>query len=256
MEFNDFAIDLAKQAGKLMRDNFKLGMAREWKDDGTILTETDKAINKLVIESIKATFPDHGIIAEEGSEYNNEEFTWVCDPVDGTGAFNQAVPFFVFSLALTKDGEPILGVIYDPILDRLFFAEKGKGSTLNGKPIHVNDNKDIHKSTIGSTYWRRAKYDLSQTEYYFDQDDILFYEYMSIAYYCALVAAGQVEAAIFPGEKPWDVAAGKIIIEEAGGKTTDLFNDTQPYNAETKGFIGSNGLIHDELTAIIKKTMR
>src|SRR3989344_508119 len=150
MEYREFAIKLAKQAGKIIKDNFTSNMKKEWKSDNTPVTETDLKINQLVIDAVKKHFPTHSIIAEEGSyKVDNSEYSWVCDPVDGTIPFSHGIPTCAFSLALVKNGAPILGVIYDPFIDRLFFAEKNKHAFLNDKMIKVSDKKDLENSVIG-----------------------------------------------------------------------------------------------------------
>src|SRR3989344_1795821 len=139
----EFAKGIAREAGALMRQNFTLGMKKEWKDDDTPLTKTDLAINQLVLEAVQKKYPEHSYIGEEGNNIKESEYTWVCDPVDGTIPFSHGYPTFAFSLALTKNGESILGVIYDPIMDRLVHAEKGRGAFLNGKRIAVRKESKI-----------------------------------------------------------------------------------------------------------------
>lgn len=253
-----FAINLAKEAGKIIKDNFILGMAKEWKEDNTPVTITDHKINKLVIDEVKKYWPAHSILAEEESQLDGDgEFVWVCDPIDGTIPFSHGVPTCVFSLALVKNGEPILGVVYDPFMDRLYFAEKGKGAYLNEKKIFVSKSAIIRNSVLGIPNWRDATYNLYELV-----KDLginhrgLIINLASIIYMSVMVANGEFIAAVFPGDKAHDAAAVKIIVEEAGGKVTDIFGNEQRYDQDTNGFLASNGIVHDELLEIIKNTVK
>ena len=258
MDYKTFALQLAQEAGKIIRKNFMLGMKKEWKEDNTPLTETDLAINKLVLDSIKKEFPSHSLIAEEESNFNeNSEFVWVCDPLDGTIPFSHGIPTCVFSLALVKKGEVILGVVYDPFMDRMFFAEKGRGAFLNNKKIHVSDSKTIKsKLTCVVPRMKKAPYDLSDFAKELMKREAIPINLMSITYMGALVANGEFIATAFPETHPHDTAALKVIVEEAGGKVTDLFGNEQRYDRDIKGHLITNGLIHKELVELIKKTVK
>lgn len=137
-EYKDVAIELAKSAGDTMRHHFTIGMKITWKADKTPVTIADTKINALVIKVIKDTFPTHGVLGEEASDYEvGDKYLWVCDPIDGTIPYSHGIPTSVFSLALVKDGEPILGVVYDPFMERMFFAQKGEGAFMNEQIINV-----------------------------------------------------------------------------------------------------------------------
>lgn len=248
-KYKKVAVDLAYEAGKIMRKNFGLGMKKEWKSDDTPLTETDLDVNSLVIKTLLKEFPAHSVLGEEESRMvEGSEYTWVCDPVDGTAPFSHGYPTFAFSLALTKNGESVLGVIYDPMLDRLLVGVKGEGATLNGKKIFVSKknslqnafiNLDIKKRLVGikelliDTSWASTIY--------------------SAVYVSMLVACGEFEAEIFEYTSPWDAAAVKIIIEEAGGKVTDLDGNEQRYDQKINGFIASNGVLHEQILQMVQQ---
>lgn len=247
-QYKKIAIDLAYESGEIMRNNFSLGMKKEWKGDNTPLTETDTRINKLVIDTISKHFPDHSILGEEGSKMiESSEYTWVCDPIDGTIPFSHGYPTFVFSLALTKNGESILGVIYDPMLDRLLVAEKGKGATMNNKPISVSKISSFATAQINLD----AKLELTRLREIFPKESRIS-TLLSAVYSGLLVACGEFVAEIFEHKHPWDGAAVKIIVEEAGGKVTDIFGNEQRYDREINGFVASNGIMHDKIIALIK----
>ena len=225
-------------------------MEKTWKSDDTPLTKTDLAVNKLVLDELSKNFPTHGIIAEEESLKKNSEYQWVCDPLDGTVPFSHGYPIFTFALALVKNGEPIMGIIYDPILDRLFYAEKGKGAFLNDKKIKVSDQKRLNDYSI---------IELNVYEKLVKLPEILLAQgcyiasFVSACYASSLVAAGQFVANIYDYKNPWDGAAVKLIVEEAGGKVTDIFGKDQRYDRKINGFIASNGFVHQELVELCKK---
>ncbi len=254
------AMKLAKQAGKIILTNFKASsqkaMPKVWKPDNTVVTETDRIINKLVIKTLKSNFPDHGIIAEEGSMYNNEKYTWVCDPVDGTTFFAHGLPNSVFGLALLEDGMPIIGVLYDPFTDRLLGAAKGKGAFLNAKPVRVSNLKTIKGGVFGVLpFSPRSGLDL--TELYkslvLKGAKILNVPILNMA---LLIGCGKMSGVVFPMQDPWDAAPAKIIIEEAGGKVTDLFGQNQRYDKETTGFVVTKGKIHGQLLDVVQKVLK
>jgi myo-inositol-1(or 4)-monophosphatase len=248
MDHKSFAIGLAKEAGNIIKKNFTLGMKKEWKDDFSPITETDRAINQLVIESVKKEFPGYGVLAEEGSMPADSEYVWVCDPVDGTTPFSHGYPTFVFSLALTKNGESILGVIYDPICNRLVIAERGKGAFLNGQKMRVSAETELTKTSFVNL---DGDYKLLGLREWLIKDKDC---YISTLYACVyggfLVAAGEFSAQVYEYDKPWDAAAVKIVVEEAGGKVTDLLGQEQRYDQPINGFIAGNAAINGQLVAV------
>ena len=253
MQPKEFAIDLAHQAGKIIRSNFTLSMKKEWKADGTPLTESDTIINQLVVDGVKKHFPDHGLIAEEGGSFNETaEYVWLCDPIDGTIPFSHGIPVCAFSLALVKNGQPILGVIYDPFIDRLFFAEQGQGATMNGQPIKVSEHANVNQGLVGLNSWPSALYDFVTLFKTISDQGAKVINCCSIVYTGMLVASGDLIANVWPGSTPWDVAALKIIVEEAGGKVTDLYGHEQKYNQGVKGALITNGLLHKSMLDLLK----
>lgn len=252
MNEKTIAVGLAKEAGAIMRTNFIHGMKKEWKADGTPLTATDTAVNALVVEKISAAFPNHGILTEESAEVNpNAEYAWVCDPVDGTIPFSHGVPTAVFSLALVRDGKPILGVIYDPFMDRLFTAEEGKGAELNGKPIRVSESASFKHEVFSAVIWPGVVEVLIPLVQTVVRQGAIQLSCGSNVYAGALVATGELCASVFPGTFPWDVAAVKILVEEAGGRVTDIHGNDQRYDRAINGAIISNGKVHDQLLSLM-----
>ena len=242
----EFATALAKEAGAMIKAGFGLNTKVELKEDKSPLTVTDTAINTFVIESVKKTFPTHSILGEEGSfTVQGSTFTWVCDPIDGTMPFSLGIPISTFSLALVENGIPILGVIYDPFTDRLYTAEKGKGCFLNGEQVHVSTRSDLSTAFISND--SRKFFDINMP--------LLSLGARVMKFYCctcpgALLTCGQFDVVLFGGTSAWDIAALKILIEEAGGKVTDRFGDEQRYDQPLNGAILSNGLFHDQILTL------
>ena len=228
-----------------MLANFGLGMKKEWKADSSPVTKTDIAVNQLVIDQVAKFFPAHNVLGEEQSSLKNKsEYLWVCDPVDGTVPFSHGIPTFVFSLALVKDGEPILGLVYDPFMDRIFFAEKNKGAFLNGKKIKVN-KLDMSRGVIG---WDNAGMSEMRKKF----PNIACICLWCICYEGALVASGELQATYYGHIYAHDIAALKVIVEEAGGKVTDKQGKEQRYDQKINGALISNGLVHKQLLKALK----
>lgn len=253
----EFAKRLARQAGKIMLKYFDHESETEIKSDNTPVTIADKEVNQMVIDEVKKHFPEDGVYGEEDSFGKDRARLWVCDPIDGTSSFAMSVPIAVFSLALVVDGEPVLGVIYDPFLDKLYEATVGCGAWCNGGKLSVSTDRLDKLSRINVNWWPNEEYDVLPKAYELSQATGCRVSSMgSAAKAGVLVANGQLAATIFPGktDKNVDVAAVKVIVEEAGGKTTDLFGKDQRYNQSIQGFIASNGLVHDGLVELFKES--
>lgn len=218
----------------------------EIKTDNTPVTIADKKINSLVIEELKKHFDDV-IIGEEESigEYGSGR-RWFCDPIDGTKAFIFGVPTAMFSLALVEDGRPVLGVCYDPFLDRLYTAVKGGGSYCNDKQLHVS-NKNIEHATVAISA-RITKKRYQHIEFLLDKK-IPLMALGGAVYKSCLVARGRIEGYLEVGISAHDIAAMELIIEEAGGLVTGLAGEILDYRKPFKGAAISNGVIHYELVA-------
>lgn len=251
--FKNVGEELALRAGELIKSNFTIGMKKEWKADNSPLTLTDKAINRLVIETIKKQFPEHGILGEEESDVNGNEFIWVCDPIDGTIPFSHGIPTSTFSLALTHKGDVKLGIVYDPYMDRMFVAEKGEGAFLNGKKIAVSEAVDFKNTVVSVGVWPEAFYNLQEVKMAVQKEGARSVSLACFTYGGMLVACGELVAASYASRNPWDVAAIKVIVEEAGGVCTDLEGNDQRYDRPVKGFIATNGKVHKKLLSFIDR---
>ena len=237
-----------------MRKNFVLGVRKKWKADGTPLTKADLQVNRLVVSAVRKRFPSHSVLAEEGSSLRPSEFVWVCDPIDGTTPFSHGYPTFIFSLALTRNGKSIFGVLYDPIANRLAVAEKGRGTLINGRRSHVRRERTINdRSFINLDGDSRL---IGVRAHLLEKKNCWVSTLYSCAYASLLVAAGEFTAEVFEYKNPWDGAAAKIIVEEAGGRVTDILGKEQRYDRPLNGFIASNGSVHGELVKVVRSVLR
>jgi myo-inositol-1(or 4)-monophosphatase len=249
---SQFCKKIAYQAGDLMIEHFQPGVEQREKADKTIVTIADEAINQMVIDEVEHTYPDHSVYGEEASSNKSGEYAWVCDPIDGTVPYTNGVPISVFSLALVRDGEPIVGVVYDPFMKRMYSAIKGNGAFLNDQPIKVSELGLERHATINVEWWPEAAYDIDTTLHNISLDTYAYVLHLgSVISASCLVAWGRYEACVFAGTtgKNVDIAAIKVIVEEAGGKVTDIQGNEQRYDTDINGAIISNGKIHEELVA-------
>jgi myo-inositol-1(or 4)-monophosphatase len=250
--FEKLAKDLAAQAGQIMLNNFKLGMDSEWKEDDTPLTVSDSTINQLVIDEVKAHFPDHGVLGEEDSFGTEREYLWVVDPVDGTMPFSQGIPTSVFSLALVHKGETIVGVVQDPFADRQYLALNGGSAYVNGAKMQVNTQDELGPKTFVNIagHSKVKGFDAIAMLASLDKKKVRVSKNFSAIYWALPVATGQHAGAFIMLEYPWDGAAVSRIVAEAGGKVTDLRGHERSWNQPGEGIILSNGVIHDQLLEI------
>lgn len=257
-EYLEFAKTIAREAGEIMRCYYGTQPDSEFKADNSIVTVADKEINRHVIDRIREVYPDHDIDGEEESSLQGSDHVWVCDPIDGTVPFSIELPVSVFSLALVVDGEPVVGVVYHPVSDTMYTAVKGGGATLNGKPISVNKTPLDNTALLNVDWWSDAQYD-TMSPMMAAARDRGFYFIMagSTTHASVLVAHGGLVANVFAGTKGKhvDIAAAKVIVEEAGGKVTDLYGNNQRYDGDIKGAILSNGIAHDEIVEIMKESL-
>lgn len=256
-DYLEFAKEIAKKAGEIMLKYFNMDNIANYKDDNTIVTLADTEINQYLIKRVKEEFPEHSVDGEEDA-FGKSNHVWVCDPIDGTAMYARHIPVAVFSLALVVDGKPIVGVVYDIFTDNLYTAIKDKGAFKNNKKILVNNCclTDI-KSVSHFDIWPNAPYHINEVIEELGKKTY-FVSIGSIIRACVCIASGEFTLAIFPGtkHKNCDIAAIKIIVEEAGGKVTDLFGEEQRYDTDINGAIISNGLVHNEVIETIKKFVK
>lgn len=252
IKYLEFAKNIALEAGKIMLRFFNSNNGASYKGDRTIVTLADKEINSYLISRVKEVFPTHAVDGEE-EQFGSSDYVWVCDPVDGTAMYARHVPVAVFSLALVVDGVPQIGVIYDVFTNSMFSAVKGEGAYRNGEKITVNDFALEDVRSFGH-------YDMMNNLDYNVYDivkelgkKINLVCIGSAIRACSCVAAGDFNFTIFPANKNCDMAAAKVIVEEAGGKVTDLFGNEQRYDRDIDGALVSNGVVHEEVLEAIRK---
>lgn len=253
----DFAKNIAYKAGDIMLKYFKDNNEASYKFDETIVTKADTEINSYLIKKVKEVFPEHSVDGEE-EKFWSSEYVWVCDPVDGTAMYARHIPVAVFSLALVVNGISLLGVVYDPFTDNLYYAIKGQGAFKNDKQIRVNNIKlDDKRSVSNFDMWPNSEYNIYDAINELGKKTY-FVSVGSVIRACMCVASGEFNLAIFPGtkHKNCDIAAVKVIVEEAGGKVTNLFGNEQNYNQDIEGAIVSNGIVHDEAIEEINNNMK
>lgn len=254
-EYLDFAKEIAYQAGNIMKKYFNKEKEIEFKSDRTPVTIADKKINDLVIEQVKKKYPNHSVDGEEAKNLNSSQYVWVCDPIDGTSMFTRGVPVSVFSLALVYEGDPIVGVVYDPFLDDMYTAIKNEGAYCNDKKLKVS-SKEYGELGCSIDYcmWDKAKFDTLEIAKEL-RKDVKLCQVGSTAHASMLVAKGTICAELFPGTRHGhcDMAASKIIVEEAGGKVTDFYGNEQRYDGAINGAVLTNGKVHEKLLSKIKE---
>jgi myo-inositol-1(or 4)-monophosphatase len=256
--YGAFANKLILEAGQIMLSHFSFHTSSRLKSDFTSVTAVDEQINALFIKEIRKEFPHHGIIGEEESLCRgDEEFIWYADPLDGTNSFLSGSTTCATTLSLTRNGESVLGITYDPFYHRVFFAEKGKGASLNGFPIHVSKNGLQPGSVCGIVTWDEHPFDPLPLMAKIIRRKMHLPNYGSTALMAALVANGGFTATIYMDDKLWDTAAGDILVTEAGGRVTDLLGRPIKYDPEIspRGCLFSNGVVHNDLLQLAKETI-
>ncbi len=246
----EFAKDIAYAAGRVLRDTLVEGLSVEHKGEIDLVTDADRAAEALIVEAIQHQFPDHKILAEEEGAVGPASSTsqWVVDPLDGTTNFAHRFPYFSVSTAFLQDDELLLGVVYDPMADEMYTAVRGEGAWLNDHPIAVSYTDTLQRSLLATGF----PYNVAST----DRDNVEEYRHLvrrtqgvlrlgSAALDLCQVAAGRLDGFWEFELKPWDTAAGALIVQEAGGTVTTL--DGKTFSIESGEVLASNGRLHDPL---------
>jgi myo-inositol-1(or 4)-monophosphatase len=252
----NFAIQIARDAGNLLLQ--RLGAARvSNKGDIDLVTEADIASEELIIERIRSHYPQHGILAEESGEAvsagaTRSEWKWIIDPLDGTTNYAHGYPCYCVSIGVARAGVLEIGVVFDPTRNEMFAAERGQGATLNDRKIHVSDVEDLNRAMLctGFPYNVRERSDFARDFANFTMQSQAVRRDGSAAIDLAYVACGRFDGFWEDGLNPWDMAAGVLLIKEAGGRVTDFGN--QPLDIYTKKVLASNGLVHDAMLGVLR----
>lgn len=253
LEFMEVAIKAALEAGGILRRS--LGRVREiaYKGENNLVTEVDRLSENTIIGVIKASFPSHGIFAEErGKSSSESDYLWIIDPLDGTTNYAHTYPVFSVSIALQIKGTLVLGVVYDPLREELFSAELGSGAYLNEKSIKVSAVRTVKESLLCTGFTH-------ENEWMVEENLIHFANFIkraqavrrdgSAALDLCYVACGRYDGFWELGLNPWDTAAGSLILKEAGGKITD-FNGRE-FSIYSEELLATNGIIHKEMLDVL-----
>ncbi len=244
-------MNIAREAGALLSGYFERRVAFELKGEHDLVTEADRASEALVIERLQALYPAHDIVAEEGGGHESgAEYRWYVDPLDGTTNFAHSFPVYNVTLALERRGEMIMGVIYDPTRDEMFAAERGAGATLNGKPIRVSDAARLTDSLVATGFPSRKRHANVNIHFYYQAAMVTHgvRRAGAAAIDLAYVACGRLDAFWEFKLNPWDVAAGILIVEEAGGRCSDMVGG--PADVRGPNLLADNTLIHEEMLGL------
>jgi myo-inositol-1(or 4)-monophosphatase len=252
----DFAIQTAREAGRVLAEKFGRAIRVTNKGDIDLVTEADIASERLIVERIRSYHPRHAILTEESGDVitvgdAGSEYKWVVDPLDGTTNYAHGYPCFCVSIALEYEGSVILGVVYDPTRDELFAAERGRGATLNGRVLRVSETNELNGALLctGFPYDVRDRGDFARHFRNFIMRAQSVRRDGAAALDLAYVAAGRFDGFYEEGLRPWDVAAGVLLVEEAGGRVTHY--DGSPFRIYTPPIAASNGLIHDAMLDVL-----
>ena len=249
LQCKSFAVDLARRAGVLLKEKFNQKHEIHYKGEINLVTEADKMSEDLIIAAISQKFPDHGILSEESPFITGVgKLRWIIDPLDGTTNYAHGYPVFCVSIALENEGKIVLGVIYDPMREEMFVAVRGGGLYLNEKKLHVSDVSDLSRSLLVTGF----PYDIRESK----DNNLNFFNAMALkvqairrvgsaALDLAYLAAGRFDGFWELKLKPWDTAAGCLMVEEAGGLISDIAG--QKWHLQSPSLLASNALIQEQM---------
>jgi len=253
---------IAREAGARLREFLAKGVETEYKGDVDLVTVADRTSEKLIRERLAVAFPEHGVFGEEGTrERMTGEYRWYVDPLDGTTNFAHGIPHFCVSMGLEQrpaglkadeDGTLVAAVLYDPMREELFTAERGKGAWLNGKPIRVSRTRELAEALVATGFPSRKRH-MSPNIHFYQEFTLRSHGVRragSAALDLAYVACGRMEGFWEFKLNPWDTAAGILLVEEAGGRVSDFSGG--PFRLDSQEVLASNGLIHEELLGLFR----
>ncbi|MGN6475965.1 MAG: inositol monophosphatase family protein [Flavipsychrobacter sp.] len=248
-------LEATKEAGKIIQQYFQGSFNIENKEGiNNLVTEVDKHSEKAIIDIIRKNYPEHSIISEEEGEMLQEsDYQWIIDPIDGTVNFAHGIPICCVSIGLKHKDELLLGAVYNPMMNELFFAEKGKGAYLNDKPIRVSSKTNCAKACLvtGFPYkWPNSSEHPIRVFERFILEGLPVRRLGSAAIDLCWVACGRFDGFWEYNLSSWDVAAGYLIVQEAGGRITNF--DGAPYSVFDKETLATNGHIHEDMLRLIR----
>lgn len=250
------AVELAREAGRLQAARLWTPFAIEHKGEIDLVTEVDRACEELLVNGLKGAFPDHEFLAEENLYIQRGgSHKWIIDPLDGTTNFAHGFPWFAVSMALEVRGEIVLGLVFHPMMKEMFTAIKGRGAWLNGTPLHVSTAHPLRSSLLATGFPYDSATDPENNFSHFinfQKGSRGIRRAGAAALDLAYVAAGRLDGFWEAKLKPWDVAAGQLLVTEAGGMVTCFRGE--PYSVYNHRIVASNGLIHEEMTEVLAGT--
>jgi myo-inositol-1(or 4)-monophosphatase len=249
MHHLETAVEIAREAGALLAHYFERRVPFEIKGEFDLVTEADRASEQLVVERLRSHFPSHTIVAEEGGGHESaSEYRWYVDPLDGTTNFAHGFPMFNVTLGLARAGEVIAGVVYDPVRQEMFTAERGAGAYLNNRRIRVSGAKKLADSLASTGFPSRKRHHNVNIHFYYQlaMASHGVRRTGSAAIDLAYVAAGRLDFFWEFGLKPWDMAAGTLLVEEAGGRTSDMTGAAHSVTGSDH-LLADNGALHEEI---------
>jgi myo-inositol-1(or 4)-monophosphatase len=245
------AVEIAREAGALLAQLFESPQEISYKRKADLVTEADRRSEALIVERLRSHFPTHAVVSEEGGgQKTGSDYCWYVDPLDGTTNFAHGFPVFCVTLGLACRGEVVAGVVYDPIREELFAAERGCGAYLNDKRIRVSKTASLSESLLATGFPPFATNHDLNIQFYF-RFTMLSHGIRrpgSAALDLCSVAAGRFDGFWELKLNPWDKAAGSLLVTEAGGRVTDL--EGRPFDVLGDEVFGSNGLVHDEMVKV------
>jgi len=257
MEYLDFAIELARAAGDVLKRYMDREKQIEFKGRANLVTAADKESEALIINRIRQRYPGHAILAEESGASGAGEEKWIIDPLDGTTNFAHQYPFFCVSVGFEQKGEIVCGAVYDPWRDEMFFGARGHGAFLDGQRLRVSDVDQLCAGLLltGFPYGVRDKIKLAMSQF---EAFVVASQAVRRGGAAALdicyTAMGRCDGFWELDLQPWDTAAGLVILEEAGGQVTDFKGE--PYSVYKKQILASNGKIHGEMIRVLDATVK
>ena len=249
MHFLETAVEIARESGALVANYHQRHIPFETKGEFDLVTEADRASEKLIVERLRSHFPAHAIVAEEGGGHESaSEYRWFIDPVDGTTNFAHSFPMFCISMGLERAGELIVGVVYDPIRGELFTAERGAGAFLNNHRIRTSATAKVCDSLASTGFPSRKRHHNINIHFYYQlaMASHGVRRTGSAALDLAFVACGRLDFFWEFGLKPWDMAAGALLVQEAGGRVTDMKAAALSVTSSDH-ILADNALLHDQV---------
>lgn len=252
-EFKNVAIEATKEAGEVLLELAETTIKYEMKNSRDIQAEADLRSEEIIIKKIKTAFPSHSIFAEEsGEETNESEYLWAVDPLDGTINYSRGIEEFCISIALSQHGQTILAVVYQPVLQQLFVAEKGKGAYLNGQKLEVSSETKLVNclaATDNTSHLEDRRKNFSLLTKVADEVRQIRV-FGSAALHLIRVAQGQLDFYFKLRYNHWDYAAAALIVQEAGGIVTDV--NGQPLTRDSTSILATSGAIYPQAMALLK----